>query len=116
MITSAGYTPAFPAVFGTSASASSLLTEAMDTARGGKFTSVPASYPAAAWYTYTDTTCTYTCMAVEYIYWAIRSQHTCRCKMQTKRCTNIKVLKSLIWSHKCSLWMSDKSHTMNELS
>ena len=33
--------------------------------------------------------------------------------MQTKRCTNIKVLKSLIWSHKCSLWMSDKSHTMN---
>ena len=73
MITSAGYTPAFPAVFGTSASASSLLTEAMDTARGGKFTSVPASYPAAAWYTYNDTTCTYTCMAVEYIYWAIRS-------------------------------------------
>ena len=73
VITSAGFTPAFPAVFGTSASASSLLTEAMDTARGGKFTSVPASYPAAAWYTYTDTTCTYTCMAVEYIYWAIRS-------------------------------------------
>ena len=45
----------------------------MDTARGGKFTSVPASYPASAWYTYNDSTCTYTCMAVEYIYWAIRS-------------------------------------------
>ena len=106
MITSAGYTPAFPAVFGTSASASSLLTEAMDTARGGKFTSVPASYPASAWYTYNDSTCTYTCMAVEYIYWAIRSasaQHKCRCKMQTKRCTDLKVLKSLIWSHKCNV-------------
>ena len=32
----------------------------------------PASlsgYPANAWFRYTDTTCTYNCMAIEYLYW-----------------------------------------------
>jgi hypothetical protein len=49
---------------------SSLLTEAMDEARGGQFFSVPDSYPAESWYHYDDQTCLYQCMAVEYIYWA----------------------------------------------
>ena len=50
---------------------SSLLSEAMDTARGGQFTNIPNPYPAAAWYHYDDQTCDYECMATEYIYWAI---------------------------------------------
>ena len=31
----------------------------MDTARGGKFEEVPDSYPAGAWYTYTEKGCDY---------------------------------------------------------
>jgi hypothetical protein len=49
---------------------SSLLSEAMDLARGGQFLSVPATYPEDAWYHYDDQTCDYECMAIEYIYWA----------------------------------------------
>merc|ERR1712080_40328 len=49
----------------------SLLTTAMDVARGGKFTTIPSSYPASAWYTYNDATCDYRCMATEYVYWGI---------------------------------------------
>ena len=45
----------------------------MDLARGGRFTSIPNPYPAGAWYTYDDATCTYDCMAAEYIYWAMTS-------------------------------------------
>lgn len=52
---------------------SSLLTAAMDIARGGQFLSVPANYPANAWYHYDDTTCEYDCMAIEYLYWMIVS-------------------------------------------
>ena len=48
----------------------SLLTEAMDEARGGRFLSVPDSYPPESWYHYDDQTCSYECMAIEYIYWA----------------------------------------------
>jgi len=46
------------------------LTEAMDVARGGHFTSIPDTYPDGAWYHYDDWTCDYGCMAVEYLYWA----------------------------------------------
>ena len=49
---------------------SSLLTEAMDEARGGRFLSVPKRYPKKSWYHYDDKTCSYSCMAAEYIYWA----------------------------------------------
>lgn len=49
------------------------LTNAMDIARGGKFTKIPNPYPAKAWYTYDDRTCEYGCMAVEYFYWALTS-------------------------------------------
>ena len=52
---------------------SSLLSAAMDVARGGQFMNVPASYPAAAWYHYDDGTCDYECMAIEYLYWMIVS-------------------------------------------
>lgn len=51
---------------------SSLLTAAMDVARGGQFLTPPwNNYPPSAWYHYNDNTCDYGCMAVEYIYWAI---------------------------------------------
>jgi hypothetical protein len=49
---------------------SSLLTEAMDEARGGGFLYVPDSYPRASWFHYEDQSCSYRCMAIEYIYWA----------------------------------------------
>lgn len=71
IITHAGYSKAYPSVFGENAGTS--LTNAMDKARGGKFTSIPSSYPTEAWYTYDDTTCTYDCQATEYFYWAMSS-------------------------------------------
>ena len=53
---------------------SSLLSEAMDVARGGQFMSVPDAYPEEAWYHYDDWTCDYECMAIEYLYWSIVTQ------------------------------------------
>lgn len=71
IITHAGYAYAYPSVFGEGAGTS--LTNAMDIARGGSFTSIPSSYPSSAWYSYDDATCTYDCQATEYIYWAMSS-------------------------------------------
>ena len=64
-----GHTNVYPSAFSLQAN-SSLLTAAMDVARGGQFMSVPNNYPASAWYHYDDWTCDYECMAIEYIYWA----------------------------------------------
>lgn len=64
-----GHVPVYPSAFGITPD-SSILSEAMDLARGGQFLSVPSSYPEEAWYHYDDTTCDYGCMAIEYIYWA----------------------------------------------
>ena len=52
---------------------SSLMSIAMDVARGGQFISVPNNYPTSAWYHYDDWTCDYECMMIEYMYWAIVS-------------------------------------------
>ena len=71
IITHAGYANVYPEVFGEGVGTS--LGDAMDIARGGQFTSIPSSYPAGAWYTYDDSTCGYSCMATEYIYWALTS-------------------------------------------
>jgi len=71
MVTAEGYKAAFPSTFSTEVNSNSLMTAAMDVARGGKFTSIPASYPASAWFTYNDATCDYRCMATEYVYWGI---------------------------------------------
>ena len=71
VITDAGYAKAFPATFSTDSTSNSLLVQAMDVARGGKFTTIPSSYPSSAWYTYNDSTCTYSCQATEYIYWGV---------------------------------------------
>ncbi len=71
IITHAGYSKAYPSIFGESGVTS--LTKAMDIARGGKFTTIPSTYPSNAWYSYDDTTCTYDCQATEYFYWAMSS-------------------------------------------
>ena len=52
---------------------SSLMSDAMDVARGGQFMTVPNPYPPSAWYHYDDWTCDYECMMIEYMYWAIVS-------------------------------------------
>ncbi|KAJ1464027.1 hypothetical protein T484DRAFT_1758400, partial [Baffinella frigidus] len=57
IITHAGYASAYPSVFGEGAGSS--LSNAMDTARGGNFTTIPSPYPNGSWYTYDDTTCEY---------------------------------------------------------
>jgi len=71
LISSAGWSAAYPEAFGEESG--SRLTDAMDTARGGRFTSLPPSYPAAAWYHYDDPSCDYRCMATEYFYWSLTS-------------------------------------------
>ena len=76
VVTSVGYAKAFPTTFAVSSTSNSVLTQAMDVARGGKFTNptIPANgYKPTAWYTYNDATCNYECMATEYIYWGVCS-------------------------------------------
>lgn len=71
IITHAGYASAYPTIFGEGAGTS--LSNAMDIARGGNFTTIPNPYPIGAWYTYDDATCEYDCMTTEYMYWAMSS-------------------------------------------
>jgi hypothetical protein len=70
-LVSNGWVAAYPAAF--DYAPGSLLTQAMDLARGGEFRSIPRVYPDAAWYHYDDRTCDYECMAAEYFYWALTS-------------------------------------------
>jgi hypothetical protein len=67
-----GHTNVYPAAFSMSPN-SSLMSAAMDIARGGQFLTVPSPYPSSAWYHYDDQTCDYECMIIEYMYWAIVS-------------------------------------------
>jgi hypothetical protein len=71
-INAVGHTNVYPNAFSLQPN-SSLMSNAMDLARGGQFMSVPNSYPPSAWYHYDDWTCDYECMAIEYMYWAIVS-------------------------------------------
>ena len=67
-----GHTYVYPNAFSLQPN-SSLMSTAMDVARGGQFMSVPDPYPANAWYHYDDWTCDYECMMIEYMYWSIVS-------------------------------------------
>ena len=67
-----GHVNVYPNAFSLSPN-SSLMSTAMDVARGGQFTTIPNPYPASAWYHYNDWTCDYQCMMIEYMYWAIVS-------------------------------------------
>lgn len=71
LISNYGYRTVYPQAFGTEPG--TLLTDAMDVARGGRFLIVPDEYPSDAWYTYDDRSCDYECMATEYLYWALTS-------------------------------------------
>jgi len=71
VVTHSGYSKAYPTVFGETAGTS--ISNAMDLARGGQFTSIPSSYPSGSWYSYNDATCTYNCQVTEYFYWAMTS-------------------------------------------
>jgi len=71
LITHAGYAQVYPEVFGEQPDTE--LSNAMDKARGGRFLEVPERYPEAAWYSYNDETCDYSCQTTEYIYWGLTS-------------------------------------------
>lgn len=68
-INSVGHVAVYPDAFGLAPN-SSLLSDALDIARGGQFEDVPSEYPEASWFHYDDETCDYECMAIEYMYWA----------------------------------------------
>ena len=68
-INSVGHVYVYPEAFQLAPN-SSLMSDAMDIARGGQFETIPAEYPEESWYHYDDETCDYSCMAIEYMYWA----------------------------------------------
>ena len=70
-ITEVGFANAFPSTFDVSWWSNSLLTQAMDVARGGRFQDIPSSYPDNATFVYNDKTCSYRCQATEYIYFGL---------------------------------------------
>jgi|TARA_B110000263_G_scaffold76218_1_gene66617 hypothetical protein len=70
LITHEGYSQVYPELAEKKGSA---IANAMDKARGGYFISPPSNYPAGAWYSYDDETCTYDCMITEYFYWSLTS-------------------------------------------
>ena len=65
-----GHVSLYPSYFNINPN-SSVMSDAMDVARGGQFLNVPSNYPEEAWYHYDDWTCDYQCMAIEYMYWCI---------------------------------------------
>lgn len=71
LITSEGYADVYPEIF--AGKFDSAVADAMDIARGGRYESIPDSYPESAWYTYDDESCDYRCMVDEYTYWSLTS-------------------------------------------
>ena len=63
-----GHVSVYPATFNIYPN-SSIMSDAMDIARGGQYINIPNQYPEEAWYHYDDWTCDYGCMAIEYFYW-----------------------------------------------
>ena len=70
-LVTAGYAEAYPRIFGSLPGTE--LSDCLDRARGGRYARVPRSYPEEAWFHYDDRTCEYSCMGVEYLYWALTS-------------------------------------------
>jgi len=66
-IVTVGWTLAYPDYFSAYESSASLISQAMDMARGGRFLSVPDQYPDIAWYTNPEGA--YPNQVIEYIYW-----------------------------------------------
>ncbi|HIB76759.1 MAG TPA: T9SS type A sorting domain-containing protein [Flavobacteriales bacterium] len=72
-INGCGHVDIYPNTFALSPPGASQLAQSMDIARGGQFLGVPGSYPEEAWFHYSDVTCDYECMEIEYLYWALAS-------------------------------------------
>ena len=68
LVTDLGWDEAFPEVWGERKGSS--IGNAMDTARGGYYETVPLQYPDEAWFTYDDRTADYATQITEYVYWA----------------------------------------------
>jgi hypothetical protein len=71
VVSDVGWAGAYPDVFGREPGTG--ISNALDRARGGRFTEVPEQYPDDAWFTYDDKTCDYDCQNSEYIYWVLTS-------------------------------------------
>jgi hypothetical protein len=83
-VVSAGWYEVYPKYFGNK---ESMLHEAMDKARGGKFVEVPSKYPKSAWYTYNDKGCSYECQAHEYFYWILMANINALNLSYTDKCS-----------------------------
>ncbi len=83
---SVGWYASYPDYFGDSLTVSSMLTDAMDVARGGRFFSIPERYPGNAWYTYDDETCDYGCQIHEYFYWILMANLDALAPSLTDKC------------------------------
>lgn len=66
-----GHEVSYPSVF--SSQATSEISDAMNTARGGVFQNPPAAYPANAWFTNSDTDCNFPCQITKYNFWVLSS-------------------------------------------
>ena len=85
-VVSVGWYASYPDYFGDSLTVSSMLTDAMDVARGGRFFSIPERYPENAWYTYDDETCDYGCQIHEYFYWILMANLDALAPSLTDKC------------------------------
>ena len=86
-IVTKGWGSVYPDAFGVRKP--SLLTDALDIARGGYFEHEPPKrYPDSAWYKYYDPTCTYECQAYEYVYWALMANIGALDPELTDKCEN----------------------------
>lgn len=86
-VVSKGWYKAYPEYFGDEGwRQASVLTDAMDLARGGKFEKIPQKYPDNSWYSYYDATCDYVCQEHEYFYWALMANLDALDPIYTDKC------------------------------
>ena len=85
---SMGWYNTYPMFFGADSATSSMLLDAMDTARGGQFSSIPTTYPDGAWYKYYDESCDYSCQAHEYFYWILMANLNALDSSVTTKCAD----------------------------
>ena len=87
-IVSNGWYATYPEFFGDQPSESSMLVNAMDAARGGRFFAIPDKYPDDAWYSYYDDTCDYGCQLHEYFYWITMANIDALDPILTSKCAD----------------------------
>ncbi|MBT4204038.1 MAG: hypothetical protein HOE17_05635 [Rhodobiaceae bacterium] len=71
LVTHAGYAQFYYDQFGQHKD--SYIAKLMDQARGGYFEKSQRRYPQGSYYTYDDSSCSYSCQITEFTYWAITS-------------------------------------------